>query len=219
LSFKPQGARGERSWLLVEIVFLYLIILALIWIIFPLGSFILNLGILLLILGAVSLSSIYHHKTLKDIGIRWDNFYGSLKQVGSFTSIMIIPLLVMGIFYKSIHFTCRIIPDFLVYLVWAFLQQYTFQTFFNLRFSELFDQKIYGVIFTAVIFSSVHYPNPFLMPATLLLGFFWFWFYLERPNLFALSLCHALLGTVAKYTLPLAISGNLKVGTLYLFHR
>lgn len=209
----------KKVWLLFEIAFLYLTILALIWIIFPLGSYILDLGVLLSILGAVTLSSAYHRKTLKDIGIRWDNFYASLKQVGSFTIILIVLLLVMGIYYRSIHFTYRIFPDFLVYLVWAFLQQYTFQTFFNLRFSELFDQKIYGVICTAAIFSSAHYPNPLLMPATLFLGFFWFRFYLERPNLFALSFCHALLGIAAKYALPIAITGNLKVGTLYSLYR
>ncbi len=205
--------------LLFEIGFLYLIILALIWIIFPLGSFVLDLGALLLILGAVTLSSAFHRKTIKDIGIRWDNFYASLKQVGSFTFASIAILFALGIYYKSIHFTYRIFPDFLVYLVWAFLQQYTFQSFFNCRFSELFDKKIYGVSCAAVIFASVHYPNPLLLLATLFLGFFWFWFYLEKPNLFALSICHALLGSAAKYALPLAITGNLKVGTLFSLYR
>lgn len=209
----------KKVQILFEIAFLYLIILTLIWIIFPLGSFILNLGVFLFILGAVTLSSVYHRKTLKDIGIRWDNFYGSLKQLGSFTFVLIVALFALGIHYKSARLTYRIIPDFSVYLAWAFLQQYTFQSFFNLRFSEIFDRKIYGVICTALIFSSVHYPNPLLMPAILFLGFFWFWFYLERPNLFVLSFCHALLGSAAKYALPMAITGNLKVGTLYWLYR
>ncbi len=209
----------KKVWLIIEVLFLYAIILTFIWIIFPLENFYFNLTAVLFILGAVTISSVYHQKSLKDVGIRLDNFYGSLKLVGSFTLILTLFMFAAGGLARSIHFTLRFIPDLLFYLVWAFLQQYTFQTFFNLRFSEIFNGKIYGVICTALLFSSVHYPNPSLMPATLILGLFWFWFFLKRPNVFTLTLSHALLASLARYVLPLAVSGNLRVGTLYLLPR
>jgi membrane protease YdiL (CAAX protease family) len=209
----------KKVWLINEIAFLYFVILIYIWIIFPLGSYLLNLAGLLFILGAVTFSSIYHQKTFKDIGIRWDNFYDSFKLVGSFTSVWVVALFVLGILFKSICFTIRFIPDLLFYLLWGFLQQYAFQSFFNLRFSELFSKRITGSVATAIVFSSVHYPNPFLMPTTFILGFFWFWFFIKQPNLFVVSFSHALLGSLARYTLPLTITANLKVGTLYLLYR
>jgi membrane protease YdiL (CAAX protease family) len=124
-----------------------------------------------------------------------------------------------GIFLRSFNFTWLFVPDFLFYLVWAFLQQYTFQTFFNLRFSEVFERRFASVLATSLVFSAVHYPNPFLLPITFGMGIFWFWLYLENPNLVVLTLSHALLGSLARYTLPLAISGNMKVGTLYWLYR
>jgi membrane protease YdiL (CAAX protease family) len=219
LNLESKTGGMKKVWLVVEIMFLYAIILTFIWIIFPLENFFLNLSTVAFILGAVTFSSAYHRKSLKDIGIRLDNFYDSLKSVGSFTFILILVMLIAGVLAKSIHFTFRFIPDLLFYLVWAFLQQYTFQTFFNLKFSEIFNGKIYGAICTALLFFSVHYPNPLLLPATLFLGLFWFWFFLKRPNLFTLTLSHALLASLARYVLPLAVSGNLRVGTLYWFPR
>jgi membrane protease YdiL (CAAX protease family) len=219
LNLKSKIGGMKKAWLVVEILFLYAIILTFIWIIFPLENFFFNLAAVLFILGAVTFSSVHHRKSLKDIGMLLDNFYDSLKLVGSFTFILILAMLVAGFLVKSIHFAFRFIPDLLFYLVWAFLQQYTFQTFFNLRFSEIFNGRIYGVICTALLFSSVHYPNPALMPATLILGLFWFWFFLKQPNLFTLTLSHALLASLARYALPLAVSDNLRVGTLYLFSR
>lgn len=214
-----EGVEVKKVWLIIEIAVLYLLILVYIWIIFPGGSFLLNLTGLFFILGAVALSSIFHKKTLKDIGIRWDNFYESFKLVGSFTFVWVAVLFVIGSLFHSIFFTSRFILDLLLYLVWAFLQQYTFQSFFNCRFAEFFTKKIYGLLATAIVFSSVHYPNPFLMSATFVFGFFWFWFFLKEPNLFVVSFSHTLLGSLARYTLPLAITANMKVGTLYMPYR
>jgi membrane protease YdiL (CAAX protease family) len=210
----------DRKWIsLVEIIILFLVILAYIWIIFPLGNQISTYLGLFFILGLVSLSSLFHKKTLKAIGLRLDNVASSLKTVGTFTLVCIPVLIISGIAFGSLEFTWEFVPVFLFYLVWAFLQQYTFQTFFNLRFSEVFEKRFTSVLASSLVFSAVHFPNPFLLPVTLVVGFFWFWSYLENPNLFAVTFSHALLGTVVRYTLPYAITGNMKVGTLYWLYR
>jgi hypothetical protein len=210
----------NKKWVsLFEIIILFLIILAYIWIIFPLENPILNTTGLFFILGLVSLSSIFHRKSLKSIGLRLDNFLVSLKKVGIFTLACILLLLIAGIAWGNLEFSWEFLLVFLWYLVWAFLQQYTFQTFFNLRFSEVFGKRFTSVLATALVFSGVHFPNPFLMPVTFGLGFFWFWSYLENPNLFVLTLSHALLGSLARYSLPYAVAANLRVGTLYWLHR
>jgi hypothetical protein len=209
-----------KKWTsLIEIIILFFIILTYIWIIFPWENPILNTLGLFFILGLVSLSSLFHRKSLKSIGLRLDNFLVSLKMVGIFTLACILLLLIAGIVWGSLGFSWEFVLVFLWYLVWAFLQQYTFQTFFNLRFSEVFRRRFTSVFATALVFSGVHFPNPFLMLVAFGLGFFWFWSYLENPNLFALTQSHALLGSLARYTLPLAISGNMRVGTLYWLYR
>jgi membrane protease YdiL (CAAX protease family) len=204
---------------LSEIIILFFIILAYVWVIYPLQNQNLTYLGLIFILGLVSLSTVFHKKTLKAIGLRWDNFLGSLKSVGTFTLVCILVLVTFGILFGSLKFNWKFVPDFLFYLVWAFLQQYAFQTFFNLRFSEVFEKRIISVLASSLVFSAVHFPNPFLMPVTLGVGFFWFWSYLENPNLFAITLSHALLGSMVRYTLPSFITANLKVGTLYMLYR
>jgi len=210
----------NKKWIsLFEIIILFLIILGYIWIIFPLENPILTALGLFFILGLVSFSSFFHRKSLKSIGLRLDNFLVSLKKVGIFTLACILLLLISGIAWGSLGFSWEFGLVFLWYLVWAFLQQYTFQTFFNLRFSEVFGKRFTSAFATALVFSGVHFPNPFLMLVTFGLGFFWFWSYLENPNLFALTLSHALLGSLARYSLPYAVAANLRVGTLYWLGR
>lgn len=210
----------DKKWLsLLEIIILFFIILPYVWIIYPLqNQNLTHLG-LFFILGLVSLSSVFHKKTLKTIGLRLDNLISSLKSVGIFTLLCILVLVIVGILFGSLEFSWQFIPDFLLYMVWAFLQQYTFQTFFNLRFSEVFDKGFTSVLASSVVFCAVHIPNPFLMPVTLGVGFFWFWSYLKNPNLFVITFSHALLGTMVRYTLPSFISYNMKVGTLYMLYR
>jgi membrane protease YdiL (CAAX protease family) len=210
----------DKKWVsLFEIIILFLITLAYVWIIFPLQNQNLTYFGLLFILGLVTLSTVFHKKTLKAIGLRWDNLLGSLKSVGTFTLVCILVLVIGGIFFGSLEFSWQFVPDFLFYLVWAFLQQYTFQTFFNLRFSEVFERRFTSALASSLVFSAVHFPNPFLMPVTLGLGFFWFWSYLKDPNLFVVTFSHALLGSLVRYTLPSFITANLKVGTLYMLYR
>jgi membrane protease YdiL (CAAX protease family) len=210
---------GKKWVSLFEIIILFFIVLAYIWIIFPLGNQNLTYLGLFFILGLVSLSSLFHKKSLKAIGLRLDNVTSSLKTVGTFTLVCILLLVIGGIFFGSLEFTWEFVPVFLFYLVWAFLQQYTFQTFFNLRFSEVFEKRTASVLASSLVFSAVHFPNPFLLPVTLVVGFFWFWSYLENPNLFVVTFSHALLGSVVRYTLPLFITYNMKVGTLYMLYR
>jgi membrane protease YdiL (CAAX protease family) len=210
----------DKKWVsLFEIIILFLIILAYVWIIFPLGNQSLTYFGLLFILSLVSLSSVFHKKSLKAIGLRLDNVASSLKTVGTFTLVCILFLIIGGIAFGSLAFTWEFVPVFLFYLVWAFLQQYTFQTFFNLRFSEVFEKRTASVLASSLVFSAVHFPNPFLLPVTFVVGFFWFWSYLKNPNLFVVTFSHALLGTVVRYTLPLFITYNMKVGTLYMLYR
>lgn len=210
----------NNKWVsLFEISILFFIILAYVWIIYPLQNQNLTYLGLFFILVLVSLSSVFHKKTFKAIGLRFDNLLSSLKKVGTFTLICVLVLVIGGILFGSLKFNWGFVPNFLFYLVWAFLQQYTFQTFFNLRFSEVLEKRFASVLACSLVFSAVHFPNPFLMPVTLGVGFFWFWSYLKSPNLLVMTFSHAVLGTMTKYTLPTFITCNLKVGALYLLYR
>ncbi len=206
----------DKKWLsLFEIAILFFIILGYIWIICPLRNHSLTGFGLLFILALVSASSLSHKKTLRNIGLRFDNLMAAFGSVAAFTLICIFVLVIGGMYFGSLKFNSKLVPDFLFYLVWAFLQQYTFQTFFNLRFSEVFETRWAAVLATSLVFSAVHYPNPFLMPVTLGMGLFWFCSYLKNPNLFVLAFSHALLGTVTLHTLPSFITSDLTVGILY----
>ena len=79
--------------------------------------------------------------SLKDLGFRWDNWYGSFKILFVFT-VVAIPVLyliwqnyfpVNNAFYKSSSFWKKIFT----YPLWAFFQQYIFLAFFFRRYRKI----------------------------------------------------------------------------------
>jgi len=58
-------------------------------------------------------------------------------------------------------------------------------------------------------------PNPFLTVATLVGGILWALTYQRIPNLFALSISHALISLLLVFALPNSILKGLRVGFRY----
>jgi len=66
-------------------------------------------------------------------------------------------------------------------------------------------------VLNGIAFSVCHAPNPAMMGLTLVAGIGWSWIYRARPNLWLLSLSHAILGTIVHRVLLL----NTRVGPFY----
>lgn len=107
------------------------------------------------------------------------------------------------------------------YLVYGSIQAIIFFGFMMPRIRQAFSKVLtprnngkvkYSVILiVALIFSSYHIPNPELMSVTFLAGLVWAWIFSRRPNLFLMSLSHAILGTILHQVVKL----HMRIGPFY----
>ena len=152
----------------------------------------------------------------RDVGWRLDNFTAALR-------LLIIPtlgaaavILVIGFYSGGFRSNKWLDWKWVLWLpVWALIQQYSLQGFINRRAQLVFGRGPKSVLLVAIIFAILHLPNPFLTVATLVGGVFWAIIYQRTPNLFALSISHALMSLLLVFALPNSVLKGLRVGFRY----
>ena len=98
---------------------------------------------------------------------------------------------------------------------WGFGQQFALQTVF-LREAQTTVGRPAGIVLAAVLFATLHLPNPFLTAMTFAGALAWCWIYDRYPNVLPLSLSHALLTLAILYAFDERTTGHLRVGAAYL---
>src|SRR6202166_2427542 len=106
------------------------------------------------------------------------------------------------------------------YLVWSLLQQFMLQDYFLLRLLPLMPGKAAAAVSAAaILFASVHIPNPVLMLGTLLWGMAACILFLRYRDLYSLGVAHCLLGICIAVTVPAHIHHGMHVGLGYRQYR
>jgi membrane protease YdiL (CAAX protease family) len=85
-----------------------------------------------------------------------------------------------------------------LYLPWALLQQYIFQSYLFGRLLHVLRPPL-AIAITATAFASVHFPRWPIMALTLLAGAVWAALYYRYRRLLPLAVSHALLGATLHY--------------------
>jgi membrane protease YdiL (CAAX protease family) len=98
---------------------------------------------------------------------------------------------------------------------WGLGQQFALQTVF-LREAQAAVSRPAGVWIAALMFATLHLPNPFLTLMTGIGALAWCFIYDRHPNLLPLALSHALLTLAILYAFDDAMTGRLRVGLAYL---
>lgn len=169
----------------------------------------------------MSLSHRLRRETLHDIGLRFDNFLRALK-------LLLLPMAVVAIVALGMGLLFRSRPDFFrwhserllpIQLIlgfgWGFIQQYVLQGFLNRRWQRIWKPGSRSVLLTALVFSALHFPNPWLMVVTFIGGVIWAAVYQREPNLFALAVSHSVMTWVLVSTLPVSALNHLRIGFKY----
>jgi len=164
----------------------------------------------------VIISSFFvHEDTLKDLGIRIDNLRESFKEV---SIAILIGLAVIGIiffFYRDTyrhHDLGRFSTDTLGYMFWGCLQQFFLNSFLYLRLRKVLVNNYVAIVSTAVIFTSLHIPNPGLMTCAAAGGLIFPFLFSRNRNIFTLGVMHGLLASVTLTLLSPYPIYNYRVG-------
>jgi membrane protease YdiL (CAAX protease family) len=165
-----------------------------------------QIGIVLLIVG----SHWYFGDRFSELGIRIDNLAPALRQVLPVTGLVM--LLVLLAAALAGEYRLERWGDLLIYLPWALIQQHGLQNFLFRRFQTVTSHSILALVCAALLFALFHLPNLPLVAATLLGGALWCWFFRRVPNLFAVSLSHALLAALVLVFFKFSLFDQFQIG-------
>jgi membrane protease YdiL (CAAX protease family) len=154
-------------------------------------------------------------ETLRDLGLRRDNFLASCRLLLLPTVLIVAAITIFGWSTSLAPFGAPWRWRFAALPLWALFQQYALNGFINRRAQMTLGPGLKSIALVAIAFSILHLPSPKLALLTLVGGALWAFVYQRAPNLYALALSH----TAVSLTLALSISAQwlngLRVGFKY----
>jgi membrane protease YdiL (CAAX protease family) len=136
-------------------------------------------------------------------GFRTDNFETVLRKVLPFGLVSAITFVGVGLYQNTLNLTWHIIPILILYPIWGTIQQFLLIALTAGNMQDMHGHsfnKISIILFSALLFASVHYPHVWLMIATFVLAVFYGIIYLRERNLYVLGIFHGWLGGLFYYT-------------------
>jgi membrane protease YdiL (CAAX protease family) len=161
------------------------------------------------------------NESLRDLGLRFDNFFRALYllavPVAAFALLCLIVGWRMGgaLNFFRWHPGRYLVLQLIVGFLWGVLQQYALQSFINRRAMICVGRGVPSILIVAVIFGLLHLPNVWVAGLTLIGGVVWAAVYQRVPNIFALALSHAVMTWFVVSTLPPSVLRHLRVGIGY----
>ena len=213
VSEKVVGERSLAAWEIVSVVLSFLITE---WIVLALGGKLLAAVPVAAAFGYILVSHRLRRETLRDLGIRADNFVRTLGLLAVPTIAAAACFLLIGWSAGGWHLDLLWSrPRYLLLPVWALAQQYVAQGFINRRAQIIFGRGWKSVLVTASLFALLHMPNLNLVWLTFVGGIVWAATYQLSPNLFALAISHTLTSMILANALPNIWVNSMRVGLKY----
>lgn len=166
-------------------------------------------------------SHFLRRESLRDLGFRFDNFLRAAKLLALPMVVVAVLCVGLGLIFGTKLDLLRWHPERPILgqlglgFGWGFVQQYVLQSFINRRAQIVWPQGLRSIVLTALVFSFLHFPNPWLMLVTFIGGLVWAFVYQRAPNLFALAISHSLMTWVVVSTLPMSALNHLRIGFKY----
>ena len=136
---------------------------------------------------------------LRDWGVRRDTFKPAAKSCGAFVFVATTGLLGYRLWLGWLPVPLTALVILAVYPLWATVQQFALQGLVATNLRRLDVPSVAVVPITAVLFGLAHVPDWPIVALTGGAGIVWTIVFQRAPNLLAVSLSHAWLGTLAYY--------------------
>ena len=144
-------------------------------------------------------------ETLRDFGIRFDNFWASAREVGLFTlaaaALIVAVALTRGVSFDRPELWV-LLP---LYPLYGIAQQLAVQGVLHRRLRRLAPNPFVCVVLTALGFGLLHANDLPLLALTTFTGLFWSWLYSREANVVTLGISHGMLAALAY---PLLVETN-----------
>lgn len=134
-------------------------------------------------------------------GIRGDNLGSALRAQLAFAGVGAITLVGLGSLSGPITLPSTFWLTLALYPLWAFAQQFALQNLIARNLMMRWSSPLAAAIGASTLFSFSHYPRYDLMALTLIAGVFFTLIYRRVPNLWAVSIAHGILGSLAVYVI------------------
>jgi hypothetical protein len=164
------------------------------------------------------ISFIIHRDTPKTLGWRADNLKPAAQRAAIVFGIGIIAICAAGLYLGAIHRLPAHLLDsrrFFGYFSFCLLQQIALNSYLMDRFLYAVERPLVAASLASVIFALLHWPNPVLVPLTLVGGFAMCWLFARERNILPLTLGQAILGGLVWWAFPIAWHHSMRVGPGY----
>lgn len=162
-------------------------------------------------------SFVLHRDTPKTLGWRADNLKRSAVEAAIFFGAAIAVVLAIA-FARGMphHLAWQAMAEHLwTYFAFCLLQQIALNSLVNNRAISLFSRAWLSSLVAGLVFASAHWPNPVLVPITLVGGVAMAWLFRRNRNILTLALGQAIVGSLLAWAFPAAWIHNLRVGPGY----
>jgi hypothetical protein len=166
----------------------------------------------------LAVSFLSHHDTPKTLGWRADNLWPAIRQGLVVFGFFIAVVGAIGLALGAWHHLPEHLIDyrrFVGYFSFCLLQQVAVNSYLMNRFLSALERPLVAAIFSSTIFAALHWPNPVLIPVTLIGGFGMCMLFARQRNILPLTLGQAILGGLVWWAFPMAWHHSMRVGPGY----
>jgi membrane protease YdiL (CAAX protease family) len=163
-------------------------------------------------------SFLAHRDTPKTLGWRADNLWPATRQAAVVLGVFSLVLCGVGIYLGALdRLPAHLVEPhrFVGYFSFCLLQQIALNSYLMNRLLSAFERPWVAALFSSIIFAVLHWPNPVLVPLTLLGGFAMCWLFARERNIIPLTLGQAVLGALTWWAFPIAWHHSMRVGPGY----
>jgi len=163
-------------------------------------------------------SFLVHGDNPKTLGMRPDNLWPATQQAFIIYGAFAVALFVIGVALgQPLHPppNYRSFGRLWTYFAFCLVQQIALNSLLTNRLLSLVKSRWLASLIAGAIFSALHWPNPVLVPLTLIAGIAMAWMFARERNILPLAAGQSLLGSLAWWAFPIAWHHMLRVGPGY----